>query len=240
MVELLQGRFSTGVMERICRPGSGLFPSPREIRLSCSCPDWADMCKHVAAVLYGVGVRLDEQPELLFLLREVDEQELVAEASAGAVLAHASPTSDKVLASDDLSALFGIDLGVPEAPAPPPPRTKANAAKPKAARPKVADPKPAKAKAAEPKVVQPKAAEPKVVQPKAAEPKVVQPKAAEPKVVRPKAAEPKATKPKVAEPRPPVAAPRPKPTRCAHRGCRLTARPGLDGLCHVHWVLRNG
>ena len=78
LVELLQGRFSKGVMERICRQGAGLFPKPAEIRFSCSCPDYASMCKHVAAVLYGVGARLDAQPELLFRLRAVDENDLLA------------------------------------------------------------------------------------------------------------------------------------------------------------------
>src|SRR5208282_3903355 len=82
LVELLQGRFSKGVMERICRQGDGLFPKPAEIRFSCSCPDHASMCKHVAAVLYGVGARLDAQPELLFRLRAVDEAELVADLGA--------------------------------------------------------------------------------------------------------------------------------------------------------------
>ena len=75
LVELLQGRFSKGVMERLCRQDNGLFPKPSEIRFSCSCPDSASMCKHVAAVLYGVGSRLDEQPELLFRLRAVDHSE---------------------------------------------------------------------------------------------------------------------------------------------------------------------
>ena len=83
LVELLQGRFSKGVMERVCLPGKGLFPIPEEIKLSCSCPDWADMCKHVAAVLYGVGARLDASPELLFILRGVDHAELVAKAGEG-------------------------------------------------------------------------------------------------------------------------------------------------------------
>ena len=77
LVELLQGRLSQGVMERICRQGLGLFPGPPEIRFTCSCPDYASMCKHVAAVLYGVGARLDAQPELLFRLRAVDEKDLV-------------------------------------------------------------------------------------------------------------------------------------------------------------------
>src|SRR6476646_1281293 len=74
LVELLQGRFSGAVMERLCRQDHGLFPKPMDIRFSCSCPDSASMCKHVAAVLYGVGSRLDEKPELLFRLRSVDEK----------------------------------------------------------------------------------------------------------------------------------------------------------------------
>src|SRR6202041_473150 len=78
LVELLQGRFSKGVMERICRQQTGLFPSPHEVELSGSCPDWADMCKHVAAGLYSIGARFDQQPELLFRLHQVNEQELIA------------------------------------------------------------------------------------------------------------------------------------------------------------------
>src|SRR6266851_5258162 len=78
LVELLQGRFSQGVMARICQEKTGLFPSPAEIAFTCSCPDWASMCKHVAAVLYGIGARLDAQPDLLFALRRVDVNELLA------------------------------------------------------------------------------------------------------------------------------------------------------------------
>ena len=110
LVELLQGRFSKGVMERICRQGSGLFPSPPEIRLSCSCPDWASMCKHVAAVLYGIGARLDHQPELLFKLHKVDEKELIAKASKGLPLGGKAPASEKTLGSGDLSAIFGLEM----------------------------------------------------------------------------------------------------------------------------------
>jgi hypothetical protein len=111
LVELLQGRFARGVMERICQPKTGLFPSPAEIQLSCSCPDWASMCKHVAAVLYGIGARLDERPELLFTLRKVDQQDLIAQAATGIPLARKGPAGEKVLAGDDLSALFGLELG---------------------------------------------------------------------------------------------------------------------------------
>ena len=110
LIELLQGQFSKGVMERICRQSTGLFPSPKEIQLSCSCPDWADMCKHVAAVLYGIGARLDQQPELLFRLHEVDQAELIAKAGKELPLAKEGPVRSKVLGSEDLSGIFGLDM----------------------------------------------------------------------------------------------------------------------------------
>src|SRR6202043_2606152 len=97
LIELLQGRFSKGIMERVCRQKTGLFPSPDEIKLSCSCPDWAGMCKHVAAVLYGVGARLDEKPALLFALRGVDENQLLANAGRELSLKKAVPATTKVL-----------------------------------------------------------------------------------------------------------------------------------------------
>src|SRR5262249_25934560 len=108
LVELLQGRFAKGVMDRVCREGDGLFPSPDEIKLSCSCPDWADMCKHVAAALYGVGARLDEKPQLLFALRGVDESDLLARAGDDLSLKNAAPA--KVLDGDDVAALFGLEM----------------------------------------------------------------------------------------------------------------------------------
>ena len=110
LIELLQGRFSKGVMERVCRQKTGLFPSPDEIKLSCSCPDWAGMCKHVAEVLYGIGARLDQQPDLLFRLHEVDEKELIAGAGKALPLARKAPAPTKVLDGEDLSALFGLEL----------------------------------------------------------------------------------------------------------------------------------
>jgi uncharacterized Zn finger protein len=110
LVELLQGRFSDAVMERICREKTGLFPSPAEIELSCSCPDWASMCKHVAAALYGIGARLDVQPELLFELRKVDAGALIAQAGSGLPLSRTAPAPDKILATGGLAELFGLDL----------------------------------------------------------------------------------------------------------------------------------
>lgn len=117
LVELLQGRLSKGVMERICRPHTGLFPSPREIKFNCSCPDWADMCKHVAAVLYGVGVRLDDQPELLFILRRVDAKDLVARAGAGLPGPKGGPVAGKLLDHSLLGEVFGIEMAEVVAPA---------------------------------------------------------------------------------------------------------------------------
>ena len=105
VLELLQGRLSDHVLRVVTDPDRGLFPKPGEITLTCDCPDWAVMCKHAAAVLYGVGSRLDERPELLFRLRDVDAEDLVVgdmalpDASAG----------DDVLAGD-LADIFGIDL----------------------------------------------------------------------------------------------------------------------------------
>ena len=113
LVELLQGRLAEGVMDRVCREGDGLFPSPREIKLSCSCPDWADMCKHVAAALYGVGVRLDDKPQLLFVLRGVDENELIAGAGKDLSLTKAVPRTGKVLDDSDVAALFGLEMAEP-------------------------------------------------------------------------------------------------------------------------------
>lgn len=110
LIELLQGRFSKGVMERVCRQKTGLFPSPDEIQLSCSCPDWADMCKHVAAVLYGIGARLDHQPELLFRLHNVDEKELIAGAGKALPQAKRAPAAGKVLGGENLAALFGLEM----------------------------------------------------------------------------------------------------------------------------------
>ena len=109
LVELLQGKFACGVMEIITCKQRGLFPSPKQISMDCSCPDGAIMCKHVAAALYGVGARLDEKPELFFQLRNVDYSELITAAGAATSVTRTTK-ADKVLKSTDLSALFGIEL----------------------------------------------------------------------------------------------------------------------------------
>jgi uncharacterized Zn finger protein len=114
VIELLQGRLSKSVMARVCRDKTGLFPAPAELTFACSCPDYASMCKHVAAVLYGIGARLDQQPGLLFQLRNVNEQELVSKAGT-ALGTTKRPAGTKVLGGD-LSKIFGIDIAPSEPP----------------------------------------------------------------------------------------------------------------------------
>ena len=106
LVELLEGSFSKTTMERFCRQESGLFPMPSELKFHCSCPDSARMCKHIAAVLYGIGARLDEKPELLFTLRNVGPQGLISNAGRRM----AKPKTTRLLKTGNLSELFEIDI----------------------------------------------------------------------------------------------------------------------------------
>ena len=108
LIELLQGKFSKAVMQIITHEKTGLFPHPKELTMHCSCFDHAGMCKHVAATLYGIGARLDEQPEKLFLLRTCDHMELIAKADT-TNLAQATSKKGKNITSD-LSSLFGIEI----------------------------------------------------------------------------------------------------------------------------------
>jgi len=110
LIDLLQGRLSAGVMEVVTDRQRGLFPQPREIKMRCSCPDWALMCKHVAAALYGVGARLDERPELLFLLRGVDHEELIEARAEAAVEAVVKGGKGRRIAEADLSEVFGVEF----------------------------------------------------------------------------------------------------------------------------------
>lgn len=108
VVELLQGRLSKNVMEVVTRRENGLFPAPEEIEMSCSCPDWAGMCKHIAATLYGVGSRLDQDPALLFKLRQVDHMDLINQA--GRLAPETKSTGRKTIAKEELADVFGIEL----------------------------------------------------------------------------------------------------------------------------------
>ncbi len=113
--DLLTGKFPKALADIFMAEGKGLFPTPKEINFDCSCPDWAVMCKHVAATLYGIGARLDEDPLLFFTLRQADTEELVAQAvkdKTGELLARAEKKSSRALDDADLSGLFGIDMDV--------------------------------------------------------------------------------------------------------------------------------
>jgi uncharacterized Zn finger protein len=110
LLDLLAGRFSDGVMQRLTRQEGGLFPKPAEIKMKCSCPDSSYCCKHLAAVMYGVGARLDKQPELLFRLREVDPHELVSQAVAEGNLEKELGEDQSAFAGQDLGTIFGIEL----------------------------------------------------------------------------------------------------------------------------------
>jgi uncharacterized Zn finger protein len=110
LLDLLQGRLSKEILAEITTKRTGLFPSPTEIGLKCSCPDWADMCKHIAAVLYGVGARLDETPELFFALRGVEMAELISAASGLAGAPAAGVAGLVGLEEDSLSELFGVEI----------------------------------------------------------------------------------------------------------------------------------
>lgn len=118
LIDLLKGKLSDGVMQVMTARDEGLFPTPAQIEMDCSCPDYAGMCKHIAAVLYGVGARLDLQPELLFRLREVDHTELITQAADVSTLTARTGSKRKTIAADQLSDVFGIDIATDE-PVPP-------------------------------------------------------------------------------------------------------------------------
>jgi uncharacterized Zn finger protein len=113
VVSLLSGQLSETVMQRLCDRQSGIFPSSGQLEVSCSCPDYAGLCKHLAAVLYGVGARLDREPGLLFVLRGVETSDLVSAAAGQAITGKTKPGKDE-LRPDDLAEIFGIELLIGE------------------------------------------------------------------------------------------------------------------------------
>jgi uncharacterized Zn finger protein len=111
LIELLQGKLSKDVMAQVTNRSNGLFPKPAEIKMKCSCPDYAGMCKHLAAVMYGVGNRLDSSPELLFLLRGVDHTELIEQAIPAAP--SRTNRGARTIAAENLGDVFGIEMDEP-------------------------------------------------------------------------------------------------------------------------------
>ena len=111
--DLLEGKFPEALSDLFTAKGKGLFPAPKEISMDCSCPDWAVMCKHVASVFYGIGARLDQEPELFFTLRNVNMEELIQEAiqnKAEDMMGKAEVKSKRVLTGSDIGDMFGLEL----------------------------------------------------------------------------------------------------------------------------------
>jgi len=118
--QLLQGRFPKALEAIFTADKKGLFPTPKEISLECDCPDWATMCKHIAAVLYGIGSRLDEDPLLFFALRQANVEDLITQAvqdQSDKLIKQAKRKSSRVIDDSELGDVFGIDLDTqPDAP----------------------------------------------------------------------------------------------------------------------------
>ncbi len=110
LIDLLGGRLSDGVMQRLTDRKSGCFPSDGEIEMGCSCPDWSFCCKHIAAVMYAIGSRLDSEPELLFLLRGVNQQELISQAISKENLDSELSAGPSDIDNGDLESIFGIEM----------------------------------------------------------------------------------------------------------------------------------
>ena len=109
--ELASGKFPQELMDLFTTRGDGIFPTPKEIRFGCSCPDWASMCKHVAAVLYGIGARFDEDPLLFFELREIEFTELLkksVEDKMNSMLENAGNTTSRTMTDINTFELFGV------------------------------------------------------------------------------------------------------------------------------------
>lgn len=109
--KLLSGDFPDE-MKGLFQAEDGLFPKPSEISFQCSCPDWALMCKHVAAALYGVGARLDHDPTLFFELRGIDIGRFVDVALANRVermLENAQKPSRRIMEDEEnAQKIFGV------------------------------------------------------------------------------------------------------------------------------------
>jgi len=111
--ELIEGKFPEALSDLFTAKGTGLFPTPKEISMECSCPDWAIMCKHVAAVFYGIGARLDTDPAIFFKLRNIKMEELISEVirkNTEGLLEKADVKSNRVLDDSDIGNMFGLEL----------------------------------------------------------------------------------------------------------------------------------
>lgn len=104
LLALVQGKLPPEILQEFCSRETGLFPSPKEIKMSCSCPDYAGLCKHLAAVLYGIGARLDQEPALFFTLRKIDAGELLGADAVSAL----TEGVESEINSENLESVFGV------------------------------------------------------------------------------------------------------------------------------------
>ncbi|MDD5602873.1 MAG: hypothetical protein PHG48_02165 [Eubacteriales bacterium] len=111
--ELIEGKFPKALAELFTAKGKGLFPEPKEISMGCSCPDWAGMCKHIAAALYGVGARLDNDATLFFKLRSINVGDLISaaiEKKTETMLGKSGSKSSRIIKDSNVNDIFGIEL----------------------------------------------------------------------------------------------------------------------------------
>lgn len=108
---LVNGDFPMAMKSLFTDLKSGLFPNPREIHFTCSCPGWASMCKHVAAVLYGIGNRLDHDPLLFFAMRGIDVSDFIQRSvkdKLSSMLKNADTHSHRIIDDQSVEELFGV------------------------------------------------------------------------------------------------------------------------------------
>lgn len=114
--QLLDGEMPTDIEEVFREAGLPLFPdSDRGFRAECNCPDWANPCKHIAAVHYVLSEAFDRDPFLLFSLRGKGREELLGALRK----ARAGPPEGHALSSRSAPSTTGPHR-VPQAPSPGP------------------------------------------------------------------------------------------------------------------------
>ena len=99
LLSLLEGKVDTSVLEQLCHPENGILPTPQDWKMHCTCPDWAEPCPHAAAAIYAAGCLIDADPKLLFTLRSIEPDALLA------------PTAQSIeIDTNKLASMFGIDI----------------------------------------------------------------------------------------------------------------------------------
>ncbi len=108
---LLTGDFSEELLELFQDKSYGLFPSPDEISFRCDCPDVANICKHVAATLYAIGTKFDDDPMFFFELRQIESENLIqksVEKKLENMLEHVGKKTSRTMDASKISDVFGL------------------------------------------------------------------------------------------------------------------------------------